>query len=98
MGSADYPLTGSVVITPFRVAVVDRTRWPDNMPDVGWARGVPHGYLQQLVPAQQIGRPNVAVIGVIKRKSGLVICLRPRGCAPTPRAGAALSRGMVRPE
>ena len=25
-----------------------RTRWPDELPGVGWSRGVPLGYLQQL--------------------------------------------------
>ena len=25
-----------------------RTRWPDELPDVGWSRGVPLGYLKQL--------------------------------------------------
>jgi epoxide hydrolase len=46
-------------IRPFRIGIpqadVDdlrerlaRTRWPDELPDVGWSRGVPLGYLQQL--------------------------------------------------
>jgi epoxide hydrolase len=26
-----------------------RTRWPDEVPDVGWSRGVPLGYLKRLV-------------------------------------------------
>src|ERR671912_403685 len=26
-----------------------RTRWPDELPGVGWSRGVPLGYLQELV-------------------------------------------------
>ena len=25
-----------------------RTRWPDELPDVGWSRGVPLGYLKEL--------------------------------------------------
>ena len=25
-----------------------RTRWPDELPGVGWTRGVPVGYLKQL--------------------------------------------------
>jgi pimeloyl-ACP methyl ester carboxylesterase len=28
---------------------LDLTRWPDELPDVGWAYGVPLGYLQDLV-------------------------------------------------
>ncbi|KUJ67123.1 epoxide hydrolase [Streptomyces albus subsp. albus] len=46
-------------IRPFRVAIpeseledlrgrLDRTRWPDELPDVGWAYGVPLGYLREL--------------------------------------------------
>jgi epoxide hydrolase len=46
-------------IRPFRVQVpqaelddlrerLARTRWPDELPGVGWARGVPLGYLQEL--------------------------------------------------
>ncbi|MFC0628917.1 epoxide hydrolase family protein [Kribbella deserti] len=30
-------------------ARLDRTRWPDELPDVGWAYGVPLGYLRELV-------------------------------------------------
>ncbi|NSL43744.1 epoxide hydrolase family protein [Streptomyces sp. 8P21H-1] len=44
---------------PFRIDVpqadlddlharLDRTRWPDELPGVGWARGVPRGYLREL--------------------------------------------------
>jgi pimeloyl-ACP methyl ester carboxylesterase len=47
-------------IRPFRLQIpeaelvdlherLDRTRWPDELPDVGWAYGVPLGYLQELV-------------------------------------------------
>jgi pimeloyl-ACP methyl ester carboxylesterase len=47
-------------IQPFRLQIpetelddlherLDRTRWPDELPDVGWAYGVPLGYLQELV-------------------------------------------------
>ena len=25
-----------------------RTRWPDELPGVGWSRGVPLGYLKEL--------------------------------------------------
>ena len=46
-------------IRPFRVDVpqadlddlrdrLARTRWPDELPDAGWSRGVPLGYLQEL--------------------------------------------------
>ena len=46
-------------IHPFRVEIpqadlddlhdrLDRTRWPDELPGVGWSRGVPLGYLQDL--------------------------------------------------
>ncbi|MCM2579374.1 epoxide hydrolase family protein [Streptomyces meridianus] len=47
-------------IHPFRIAVpdseledlnqrLDRTRWPDQLPGVGWAYGIPRDYLQELV-------------------------------------------------
>ncbi len=47
-------------IRPFRVVVppaeledlrdrLARTRWPDELPDVGWSYGVPLGYLKELV-------------------------------------------------
>ena len=46
-------------IRPFRIGVsqaelddlrerVTRTRWPDELPGVGWSRGVPLGYLKDL--------------------------------------------------
>ena len=46
-------------LTPYRLEVpqrdlddlhdrLDRTRWPDELPGVGWAYGVPLGYLQDL--------------------------------------------------
>ena len=46
-------------IRPFRIAVptadledlhqrLDRTRWPDELPGVGWAYGVPRDYLREL--------------------------------------------------
>jgi pimeloyl-ACP methyl ester carboxylesterase len=46
-------------IRPFRIAVpqadlddlrdrLHRTRWPDELPDLGWTRGVPLGYLKDL--------------------------------------------------
>src|SRR5262249_41014468 len=47
-------------LSPFRLEVpqgelddlyerLDRTRWPDELPDVGWAYGVPRTYLKELV-------------------------------------------------
>jgi epoxide hydrolase len=47
-------------IHPYRIAVsqrdldelherLDRTRWPDELPGVGWAYGVPRDYLKELV-------------------------------------------------
>jgi epoxide hydrolase len=47
-------------LEPFRVDVpqaalddlnerLDRVRWPDELPGVGWAYGVPLGYLKELV-------------------------------------------------
>jgi epoxide hydrolase len=46
-------------ITPFRIDIpqadlddlrdrLDRTRWPDELPEVGWSRGVPLDYLKKL--------------------------------------------------
>ncbi|MGH3147390.1 MAG: epoxide hydrolase N-terminal domain-containing protein, partial [Rubrobacter sp.] len=46
-------------IRPFRIDVphgdledlherLARTRWPDELPGVGWSRGVPLGYLKEL--------------------------------------------------
>jgi epoxide hydrolase len=46
-------------VRPFRIEVPDadlddlrdrlhRTRWPDELPDTGWSRGVPLGYLKDL--------------------------------------------------
>jgi epoxide hydrolase len=52
--------TAAEEIRPFRLQIpetelvdlhdrLDRTRWPDELPDVGWAYGVPLGYLQELL-------------------------------------------------
>jgi epoxide hydrolase len=52
-------MTADADIRPFRVDVpqadlddlrdrLARTRWPDELPDAGWSRGVPLGYLQEL--------------------------------------------------
>jgi len=52
-------MTSDTGIRPFRVEVpqadlddlhqrLARTRWPDELPGVGWSRGVPLGYLQDL--------------------------------------------------
>jgi epoxide hydrolase len=56
---ADVTDVTSTQIHPFRVAIpqadledladrLARTRWPDELPGVGWSRGVPLGYLQEL--------------------------------------------------
>src|SRR5215203_5240197 len=48
-----------IQITPFEIAIpqdelddlrqrLARTRWPDELPGVGWSRGVPRAYLKQL--------------------------------------------------
>jgi epoxide hydrolase len=53
-------------IRPFRVEIsqaelndltdrLGRTRWPDELPDVGWSRGVPLGYLKELTEYWQNG-------------------------------------------
>jgi pimeloyl-ACP methyl ester carboxylesterase len=53
-------------IRPFRIAISDadladlrdrlaRTRWPDELPGVGWSRGVPLGYLQELADYWRTG-------------------------------------------
>ena len=50
---------GTTEIRPFRIAIpqadlddlrgrLARTRWPDELPEVGWSRGVPLGYLKEL--------------------------------------------------
>jgi Epoxide hydrolase N terminus len=49
----------SAAIRPFPIAIpqaylddlrdrLARTRWPDELPGVGWSRGVPLGYLKEL--------------------------------------------------
>ncbi|MET7390718.1 epoxide hydrolase family protein [Streptomyces sp. NPDC005529] len=53
-------LTDTPGLRPFRLDIpqsdlddlhqrLDRTRWPDELPGVGWAYGVPRDYLQELV-------------------------------------------------
>ncbi|MEU0785778.1 epoxide hydrolase family protein [Streptomyces sp. NPDC006173] len=53
-------LTDTPGVRPFRLDIpqsdlddlhqrLDRTRWPDELPGVGWAYGVPRDYLQELV-------------------------------------------------
>ena len=53
--TATHP--SDTAIRPFRIDIpqadlddlrdrLDRTRWPDELPGVGWTRGVPLGYLQ----------------------------------------------------
>lgn len=56
--AAQTPTTGDE-IQPFRIDIpqadiddlhkrLDRTRWPSEIPDVGWSRGVPLDYLKEL--------------------------------------------------
>jgi epoxide hydrolase len=51
--------TGDPAVWPFRVDIpqadlddlhdrIAATRWPDDLPGVGWSRGVPLGYLKEL--------------------------------------------------
>jgi hypothetical protein len=62
MGSNTWGMenTAREEILPFRLRIpeadlvdlrerLDRTRWPDELAGVGWAYGVPPGYLQELV-------------------------------------------------
>src|SRR6266550_9098921 len=53
-------------IRPFRIDIpqadlddlrdrLARTRWPDELPGVGWARGVPLGYLKELAEYWRAG-------------------------------------------
>jgi epoxide hydrolase len=55
--TATHP--SDTAIRPFRIDIpqadlddlrdrLHRTRWPDELPDVGWTRGVPLGYLKEL--------------------------------------------------
>jgi pimeloyl-ACP methyl ester carboxylesterase len=54
------PVDPTDPVRPFRLDIpqsdlddlydrLDRTRWPDELPGVGWAYGVPAGYLRELV-------------------------------------------------
>jgi pimeloyl-ACP methyl ester carboxylesterase len=56
----------SATIRPFRIAIpradldalrerLARTRWPDELPGVGWSRGVPLGYLKELAEYWRTG-------------------------------------------
>lgn len=58
--SAPSSASDSARIEPFRIDFpqsdlddlhqrLDRTRWPDELPGVGWAYGVPREYLRELV-------------------------------------------------
>ena len=49
-------------------------RWPSGLPDVGWTRGVPVGYLQEL--AEQ--RPRIDVPGSAGCWCGCRRRMRPR--------------------
>lgn len=59
-------IDSSTEIRPFRVEVpqadlddlrdrLARTRWPDELPGVGWSRGVPLGYIRQLAEYWRTG-------------------------------------------
>src|SRR5688500_19132563 len=63
MTSSDRADTG---IRPFRIDIpqadlddlqerLARTRWPDELPGVGWSRGVPLGHLKELTEYWQNG-------------------------------------------
>jgi pimeloyl-ACP methyl ester carboxylesterase len=52
-------MTSATAVSPFRIAIpqadlddlhdrLTRTRWPSELPGVGWGRGVPLGYLKDL--------------------------------------------------
>ena len=56
---ADVTIPAGEGIRPFRIAIpqsdlddlharLDRTRWPDELAGVGWAYGIPRGYLREL--------------------------------------------------
>jgi hypothetical protein len=61
-------------IHPFRIGIpqsdlddlherLERTRWPDELPGVGWAYGIPRDYLKELVhdsipPPAKAGAPS----------------------------------------
>jgi pimeloyl-ACP methyl ester carboxylesterase len=59
-------MTNTNEITPFRIEIpqediddlhirLERTRWPQQLPGVGWERGVPTGYLQELAEYWRTG-------------------------------------------
>jgi hypothetical protein len=56
---SDATATDTTEIRPFRIMIpqadlddlsdrLARTRWPDELPGVGWSRGVPLDYLRRL--------------------------------------------------
>ncbi|HZS92183.1 MAG TPA: epoxide hydrolase N-terminal domain-containing protein, partial [Chloroflexota bacterium] len=58
--------SADAAILPFRIAITQsdlddlqdrlaRTRWPDELPGVGWSRGVPLAYLQELAAYWRTG-------------------------------------------
>src|SRR5437763_16403198 len=66
MADMAEPSTAHAPIQPFRIAVPDadlddlrerlaRTRWPDELPGVGWSQGVPLGYLKELAAYWRTG-------------------------------------------
>jgi epoxide hydrolase len=57
--TANRTARAATEVRPYRIEVpqadlddlrdrLARIRWPDELPDVGWTRGVPLGYLKQL--------------------------------------------------
>jgi epoxide hydrolase len=63
---AEGDALSDTAIRPFRVAIpqadlddlqerLARTRWPDELPGVGWSRGVPLGYLRELAEYWRTG-------------------------------------------
>ena len=57
--AAQTPMLAVEEVRPFRIDIpqtaiddlndrLDRTRWPSELPDIGWSRGVPVDYLKGL--------------------------------------------------
>src|SRR6202051_1809087 len=58
-GGMKLPVSAETIVRPFRIKIPQadlddlrdrlvRTRWPEEIPGVGWSRGVPLGYLKEL--------------------------------------------------
>src|ERR1700676_4618098 len=59
LGGKELAVSADRIVRPFRIEVpqadlddlrdrLARTRWPEEIPGVGWSRGVPVGYLKEL--------------------------------------------------